>query len=55
MKAIATSILFAAFTYAFIQSADWVLSSVGKIFNLVALGMSIVFFIVTLKHLSKNE
>lgn len=48
MKAIATSILFATFTYAFIQSADWVLS-------FVALGMSIVFFIVTLKHLFKNE
>lgn len=55
MKSIASSIIFATFTYAFIQSADWTTNETGKIFCLICFILSIVFFFVTLKHLFKNE
>ena len=53
MKAIATSILFAGFTYAFVQTYRW--TGADSIFCMVSLVMSIIFFAVTLKHLFKNE
>ena len=55
MKAITASILFATFTYAFFQSADWKDSTVGLVFCMIAFILGIVFFFVTLKYLFKNE
>lgn len=54
MKAIACSILFASFLYAFVNSSEW-RSAEGPIFCLSFFILSIVFFFVTLKHLLKKE
>lgn len=55
MKAITSSILFASFTYAFVQSADWTNSTEGAVFCIISFILGIVFFLLTIKHLLKNE